>query len=63
MSTGNGRNVTKNPDDGFALTGKVELFPLGAFTKDGTNFEGDIVRESKPKLLFMTITATNQNIL
>lgn len=50
-TTGNGRNVTKNPDNGFALTGKLELFPLGAFTKDGTNFEGDIVRESKPKLM------------
>jgi phosphate-selective porin OprO and OprP len=31
----------------------VELFPLGAFTKDGTNFEGDIVRGSKPKLIFL----------
>lgn len=51
ISTGNGRNVTKNPDDGFALTGRMELFPLGAFSKDGTNFEGDIAREQKPKLL------------
>lgn len=50
-TTGNGRNVTKNPDNGFALTGKLELFPLGAFTKDGTNFEGDIAREAKPKLM------------
>lgn len=50
-TTGNGRNVTKNPDNGYALTGKLELFPLGAFTKDGTNFEGDIVREVKPKLM------------
>ena len=51
VSTGNGRNVTKSPDDGFALTGRMELFPLGAFAKDGTNFEGDIAREQKPKLL------------
>ncbi|MFN3640989.1 MAG: porin, partial [Flavobacterium sp.] len=50
-TTGNGRNQTKNPDNGFALTGKLELFPLGAFKNDGTNFEGDIVRESKPKLM------------
>lgn len=61
LSTGNGRNVTKNPDDGFALTGKVELFPLGAFTKDGTNFEGDIVRESKPKLLLSGVFHRNVN--
>jgi hypothetical protein len=27
------------------------LLPLGAFTKDGTYFEGDIVREKKPKLM------------
>ncbi|HRE76736.1 MAG TPA: porin [Flavobacterium sp.] len=51
ISTGNGRNVTKSPDDGFALTGRMELFPLGAFSKDGTNFEGDIAREQKPRLL------------
>ncbi len=51
VSTGNGRNVTKSPDDGFALTGRIELLPLGAFSKDGTNFEGDIAREQKPRLL------------
>jgi phosphate-selective porin OprO and OprP len=51
VTTGNGRNVTNNPDNGFALTGKLELFPLGAFEKDGTNFEGDLYRESKPKLM------------
>ena len=51
VSTGEGRNVTSKPDAGVAVTGKVELLPLGAFTKDGTYFEGDIVREQKPKLL------------
>lgn len=51
ISTGEGRNVTSNLDAGVALTGKIELMPLGAFTKDGTYFEGDIVREQKPKLL------------
>ena len=51
VSTGEGRNSTDNPDDGIAVTGKAELFPFGAFAKDGTNFEGDIVREKKPKLM------------
>ncbi|MFN3755017.1 porin [Flavobacterium sp.] len=51
LSTGEGRNQTDNADDGVAVTGKVELFPLGAFAKDGTYFEGDVIRESKPKLL------------
>jgi len=52
VSTGEGRNITGKADDGVAVTGKVELFPFGAFTKDGTYFEGDIIREKKPKLLF-----------
>jgi phosphate-selective porin OprO/OprP len=51
LSTGEGRNVTGKADDGIAVTGKVELFPLGAFTKDGTYFEGDVIREKKPKLM------------
>lgn len=51
ISSGEGRNVTGKADDGIAVTGKVELFPLGAFTKDGTYFEGDVIREKKPKLM------------
>jgi phosphate-selective porin OprO and OprP len=52
VTTGEGRNWTKSPDNGVALTGKLELFPLGSFTKDGTNFEGDLIREKSPKLMF-----------
>jgi phosphate-selective porin OprO/OprP len=52
VSTGEGRNSTEKPDAGIAVTGKIELLPLGAFTKDGTYFEGDIMREKKPKLMF-----------
>lgn len=52
VSTGEGRNSTEKPDDGVAFTGKIELLPLGAFAKDGTYFEGDIMREKKPKLMF-----------
>lgn len=51
VSTGEGRNITKKADDGVAVTGKVELMPFGVFSKDGTYFEGDIVREKKLKLL------------
>ena len=51
ISTGEGRNVTGKADSGIALTGKMEVFPLGAFTKDGTYFEGDILREKKPKVM------------
>jgi phosphate-selective porin OprO and OprP len=52
LSSGEGRNSTEKPDNGIAATGKIELFPFGAFTKDGTYFEGDVVREKKPKLMF-----------
>jgi len=52
ISTGEGRNSTEKPDDGVAVTSKIEILPLGAFTRDGTNFEGDIIREKKPKLMF-----------
>lgn len=51
VTTGEGRNWTKSADDGVALTGKLELMPFGSFKKDGTNFEGDVAREEKPKLL------------
>ena len=51
VSTGEGRNVTGKSDDGVAVTGKVEVLPFGAFAKDGTYFEGGVVREKKPKLM------------
>jgi phosphate-selective porin OprO/OprP len=60
ISTGQGRNFSDR-DDGVALTGKAELYPLGAFRKGGTYFEGDIQRESKPK--FMLSGAYHQNNL
>ena len=52
LTTGNGRNTTVDTDRGFSYTGKVELFPLGAFANGGSTFEGDIERENRPKLLF-----------
>lgn len=58
-TTGEGRNWTKTSDDGVSLTGKVELFPLGVFTKNGSLFEGDLSREKTPKL--MVSGAFNQN--
>lgn len=61
VSTGEGRNITDSADDGIAVTGKVELFPFGAFNKDGTNFEGDIVREKSPKLLLSGGIQQNNN--
>lgn len=51
ITMGEGRNSTDEPDNGLAYTGKVELFPFGAFKKDGTYFEGDIMREKTPKVM------------
>jgi phosphate-selective porin OprO/OprP len=51
ITMGEGRNSTDAPDNGLAYTGKLELFPFGAFTKDGTYFEGDLKREQHPKVL------------
>lgn len=59
ITMGEGRNSTDEPDNGLAYTGKVELFPFGAFVKDGTNFEGDLVREQTPKLLLSGVYQFN----
>lgn len=60
ISTGEGRNWTKEPDNGLAFTGKLELFPLGAFKNNGTLFEGDLMRETSPKLMFSGVYHYNE---
>lgn len=52
ISTGDGRNFTQSPDNGLAYTGKVEVMPLGKFKRDGIYFEGDLIREDSPRLMF-----------
>ena len=37
------------------------MFPFGSFSKDGTTFEGDILREKKPKLLLSGAYQHNKN--
>ncbi|MBF6608351.1 MAG: porin [Flavobacterium sp.] len=61
ISSGEGRNVTNSDDNGVALTGKVELFPLGAFIKDGSYFEGDLAREQTPKIMVSGAFQQNNN--
>lgn len=48
ISSGEGRNAL-NSDNGLAYTGRLEYLPLGKFVKDGDYFEGDLMREEKPK--------------
>ncbi len=49
ISLGEGRNQPKQ-GAGVAHTVRGELLPFGAFTGGGDYFEGDILREPKPKL-------------
>lgn len=51
LSTGEGRNILKT-DKGLAYTARIEFLPLGKFTDGGDYFEGDLMREPKPKLSF-----------
>ncbi|MDI1256097.1 MAG: porin [Flavobacterium sp.] len=67
VTLGEGRNWTTNStnsnlkdNNGVSLTGKVELLPLGTFKKDGHYFEGDILREPKPKLMVSGAYNINQ---
>ncbi|WP_243699186.1 OprO/OprP family phosphate-selective porin [Flavobacterium hiemivividum] len=63
ITKGEGRNWVKTKDDGIALTGKVELFPLGAFTKNGSNFEADLTREKTLKWMVSGAFSQNNNAL
>ncbi|HTF80271.1 MAG TPA: porin, partial [Cytophagales bacterium] len=49
VSSGEGRNNIVN-NSGLAYTARLELLPLGKFTDEGDYFEGDLVREGKPKI-------------
>lgn len=61
ISSGQGRNWTGKTSDSYALTGRVELFPFGIFTKDGAYFEGDIAREQSLKTMLSATYYHNNN--
>ncbi|MEQ8906360.1 porin [Ekhidna sp.] len=51
ISMGQGRNVTsRNPSEGYQITGRMEFLPMGSFTGKGDYFGSDLKRESTPKL-------------
>lgn len=50
VSQGEGRNVITGNLGGIEYTGRVEVLPFGAFTKNGDYMGGDLYREEKPKL-------------
>lgn len=49
MTSGEGRNSVKS-DKGLNYTGRIEVLPFGKFTGDNEDWEGDLARETKPKL-------------
>lgn len=60
FTKGEGRNIIANNMGGFSYTGKVELLPMGLFTKKGDYFEADLKREPKPKLSLAASATYNQ---
>ncbi len=62
VSSGEGRNITSS-DRGLAYTGRLELLPLGIFTHGGDYFEGDLMREVKPKISIGTTFSSNINAI
>lgn len=59
VSGGEGRNPAGN-DDGVAWTARAEVQPLGAFVDGSDDFEGDLTRQSAPRLA-LAISAQQNN--
>lgn len=51
ISSGEGRNWLYSTGSGYMYSTRLEFFPLGDFVKNGAFFEGDLMREAKPKLM------------
>lgn len=51
ISQGEGRNVTEGNLGGLQYTGRLELLPFGEFASKGDYSQGDLKRESSPKLM------------
>ena len=62
ISSGDGRNIVSS-DRGLAYTGRIELLPFGPFTNGGDYFEGDLARESTPKISAGFTYSSNQNAI
>jgi hypothetical protein len=59
LTSGEGRNINAT-DAGLAYTGRVEILPFGMFTNGGDYFEGDLMREPKPKVSFGLTYSRNE---
>jgi phosphate-selective porin OprO and OprP len=61
LTNGEGRNRVATP--GNAITGRVEVQPLGEFQNDGDYSEGDLYREPAPRLALAAVYSTNINAI
>lgn len=59
ITSGDGRNAS-TINDGLAYTGRLEFLPFGNFTNGGDYSEGDLERETKPKLSLAAGYSFNQ---
>jgi phosphate-selective porin OprO/OprP len=59
ISNGDGR-ATDNKNDGLAYTGRVEWLPMGEFKDGGDYFEGDLARETTPKVSIGAVYSVNK---
>ncbi len=63
LTSGEGRNSNLSPNNGLAYTGRVELLPLGKFTESNDYVEGDLIRESKPKISIAITASQNEKAI
>jgi hypothetical protein len=63
LTTGEGRNWVSTPGTGFSYTTRLELLPTGTFHRRGDFFQGDLVRENKPKIAFGLVYNFNDDAL
>lgn len=52
VSGGEGRNWSVDNAGGLCYTGRIEVLPLGKFSKKGDYFLADLLHEQKPKIAF-----------
>ena len=61
VAQGEGRNITTGNQGGHQYTARLELFPMGEFTKEVECRGADLVREQDPKLMLAVAYDTNQD--
>lgn len=61
LSNGDGRYTPQMKGADFCYTGRVELLPLGKFSRGGDYFESDLIREQSPKISIASTYSHNEN--